>query len=203
MTANFLSWHRYYIWLYEKALREECGYKGYQPYWDWSITAETGLLASPIFDGSDTSMGGNGAYVGNRSEIVLGAELGLPPVYLPTGSGGGCVESGPFVNMTVNLGPVALNSPGGASQGPPSGDPLDWNPRCLGRDLTDAVNRRWANASSVVSLISNSKNVYDFQMTMQGVPGSGEVNWLLCCTLRDHCVYAFRRSVFMVVGTIR
>ncbi|GIZ43681.1 hypothetical protein CKM354_000689800 [Cercospora kikuchii] len=175
LTANFLSWHRYYIWLYEKALREECGYKGYQPYWDWSITAETGLLASPIFDGSDTSMGGNGAYVGNRSDIVLGAEFGLPPVYLPTGSGGGCVGSGPFENMTVNLGPVALDSPGGVSQGPPSGGPLDWNPRCLRRDLTDAVNRRWANASSVVSLISNSKNVYDFQMTMQGVPGSGEI----------------------------
>ncbi|CAK1363797.1 unnamed protein product [Cercospora beticola] len=174
-TGNFLSWHRYYIWLYEKALREECGYKGYQPYWDWSVTAETGLLSSPIFDGSDTSMGGNGVYLGIRSDIVLGAGLDLPPIYLPTGSGGGCIKSGPFKNMTVNLGPVALDSPGGVSEGPPSGNPLDWNPRCLRRDLTDAVNRRWANASSIVSLISNSKNVHDFQMTMQGVPGSGEI----------------------------
>jgi tyrosinase len=23
--------HRYYIWAYETALRDECGYKGYQP----------------------------------------------------------------------------------------------------------------------------------------------------------------------------
>lgn len=30
-TRNFLAWHRYYIYTYEKALREECGYKGYQP----------------------------------------------------------------------------------------------------------------------------------------------------------------------------
>jgi tyrosinase len=30
-TGNFLSWHRYYVWAYEKALREECGYKGAQP----------------------------------------------------------------------------------------------------------------------------------------------------------------------------
>jgi tyrosinase len=33
-TANFMHWHRYYIWAYETALRTECGYKGYQPYWD-------------------------------------------------------------------------------------------------------------------------------------------------------------------------
>jgi len=32
-TANFLSWHRYFVWTYEQALRNECGYKGYQPYW--------------------------------------------------------------------------------------------------------------------------------------------------------------------------
>ena len=30
-TGNFLSWHRYFTWLYEKALREECGYTGTQP----------------------------------------------------------------------------------------------------------------------------------------------------------------------------
>lgn len=27
-TANFLTWHRYFTWLYEDALRTECGYKG-------------------------------------------------------------------------------------------------------------------------------------------------------------------------------
>jgi tyrosinase len=30
-TGNFLAWHRYYTWLYEEALRNECGYKGTQP----------------------------------------------------------------------------------------------------------------------------------------------------------------------------
>jgi tyrosinase len=29
-TANFMHWHRYYIWAYETALRTECGYEGYQ-----------------------------------------------------------------------------------------------------------------------------------------------------------------------------
>ncbi|RYP53665.1 hypothetical protein DL768_001391 [Monosporascus sp. mg162] len=31
VTGNFLSWHRHYIWSYEKALRNECGYTGYLP----------------------------------------------------------------------------------------------------------------------------------------------------------------------------
>jgi tyrosinase len=30
-TGNFLSYHRYYTWLYEEALRHECGFKGTQP----------------------------------------------------------------------------------------------------------------------------------------------------------------------------
>ena len=29
--AQFLPWHRYFTWAYEKALRDECGYEGYQP----------------------------------------------------------------------------------------------------------------------------------------------------------------------------
>jgi hypothetical protein len=30
-SGTFLSWHRYYTWLYEEALRTECGYTGTQP----------------------------------------------------------------------------------------------------------------------------------------------------------------------------
>lgn len=30
-TGTFLAWHRYFTWQYEQALRNECGYKGYQP----------------------------------------------------------------------------------------------------------------------------------------------------------------------------
>lgn len=30
-TTHLFASHRYFIWAYEKALREECGYKGYQP----------------------------------------------------------------------------------------------------------------------------------------------------------------------------
>lgn len=75
--------------------------------------------------------------------------------------------------MTVNLGPAALDLPGGLTS--TSSDPLGWNPRCLKRDLTNAVNTRYANATSILNNILKPQNVYDFQMTMQGVPGGGDL----------------------------
>lgn len=30
-TGNFMPWHRWFVYQYETALREECGYDGYQP----------------------------------------------------------------------------------------------------------------------------------------------------------------------------
>jgi tyrosinase len=69
-TANFLSWHRYYVWTYERALREECGYSGFQPYWNWDRYAAD-PANSPLFNGNASSMSGNS-------------------------KNGGCVTSGPF-----------------------------------------------------------------------------------------------------------
>ncbi|KAF4819633.1 Tyrosinase-like protein orsC [Colletotrichum siamense] len=173
-TGNFLSWHRYFTWIYEEALRNECEYKGTQPYWDWTKTAVSGMEKSPIFDGSETSISGDGEFIPDRDDIILGGQNGLPPINLPVGTGGGCVTSGPFRNMSVNLGPAALDLPGGVSEANPDG-PLSYNPRCLKRDLTTAVNLAYANITAVVSNILKPQNVYDFQMQMQGVPGSGNI----------------------------
>lgn len=142
-------------------------------YWDWAKTAATGLHKSPIFDGSNTSLSGDGEFIPDREDIVLGASSGLPPIYLPAGTGGGCVTSGPFKDMKVNLGPAALDLPGGQVEA--AADPLAYNPRCLSRDLSDVVNQRYANASAVLSNLIKPQNVYDFQMQMQGVPGSGSI----------------------------
>ncbi|KAI8937112.1 hypothetical protein NX059_006326 [Plenodomus lindquistii] len=171
-TGTFLAWHRYFTWQYEQALRNECGYKGYQPYWDWSKTAVTGLENSPILDGSDTSMSGNGEFIPGQGDIILGGN-GLVEIPIPAGTGGGCVKSGPFKNMTVNLGPVSLGLPGGGAAS--NGDGLSYNPRCLKRDLTDYANKKWANASAVASLILQTKDIESFQLTMQGVPGTPDI----------------------------
>lgn len=137
----------------------------------------TGLEKSPIFDGSDTSMSGNGAYIpGNElGQLNLGGAPGsdLPPLYLPAGHGGGCVTSGPFKNMSVNLGPVSLPLVNGNLAS--NGNGFAYNPRCLKRDLTDAINQQYSNASAVVSNILDHDNIWDFQMTMQGVPGTGNI----------------------------
>ncbi|KAI0593553.1 Di-copper centre-containing protein [Biscogniauxia sp. FL1348] len=172
-TGNFLSWHRYFIWLYKESLREECGYQGTQP-WDWTQTAVSGLSNSAIFDGSDLSISGDGAFVPGQADIVLGASTGLPPIHLPPGTDGGCVTSGPFKDMVVNLGPAALDTPGSVVVTNPDG-PLAHNPRCLKRSLADYSNQAFANASSVLSNVARPQNVYNFQMQVQGVPGTGDM----------------------------
>ncbi|EWG41477.1 hypothetical protein FVEG_03589 [Fusarium verticillioides 7600] len=81
-AASFLPWHRYFIHTYEKALIEECGFKGSLPYWDWALDAHD-LAASPIFDPID-GFGGNGVSGSSLSGIF----------------GGHCVTEGPFANAT-------------------------------------------------------------------------------------------------------
>lgn len=89
VQGNFLTWHRYFTWAYEQALRNECGYTGYQPYWAWNKYADD-PRNSPIFDGSDYSMSGDGSYIPHD-----GSEA-APGIVLTPGNGGGCVFSGPF-----------------------------------------------------------------------------------------------------------
>lgn len=172
-TGTFLAWHRYFTWSYEQALRNECGYTGVQPYWDWALSGLLGLEKSPILDGSEYSLSGNGEYIVQTGDIILGGSNGLPALILPTGTGGGCVKSGPFASMKVNLGPAGLALPGGELE--VNGDGLSYNPRYLRRDLTDAIIRQYSNATAIAYNILKPKDVYDFQMTMQGYPGSGNI----------------------------
>ncbi|RMZ15510.1 hypothetical protein D0860_01635 [Hortaea werneckii] len=146
-TGNFMPWNRWFVHEYEKALREECGYTGYQPYWDWPRYASA-PQDSPIFDGSPTSLGGNGEYVVHDGPVISPPEgFGGGDIQLPAGVGGGYVTTGPFANMTVNLGPVGgLN---GTNPGPDGG--LGYNPRRLKRDVGPAMNTRYANYTTVMT----------------------------------------------------
>ncbi|KAK8103504.1 tyrosinase [Apiospora kogelbergensis] len=75
-SANFLAWHRYFLFTYEKALKEECGYAGAHPYWNWDRYAAD-PANSPLFNGNASSMG----------------------------MASGCNTQGPFADYQVNLGP--------------------------------------------------------------------------------------------------
>jgi tyrosinase len=118
-------------------------------------------------------MSGDGAHVPNQPKNITLTFGDLPPLYLPTANGGGCVTSGPFKDMSVNLGPASLALPGGATQA--AANPLDYNPRCLKRDLTDAINKAYGNYTDIVNLILQNNNIADFQLVMQGIPGSGSI----------------------------
>lgn len=165
-----MAWHRWFTFQFEQALKNECGHQGAQPYWNWALYADD-PLASPIFDGSAFSMSGDGAPIANKGPITL--LLGnFAPVVLPPGNGGGCVTSGPFKDMVVNLGPVSLPLNNGSVI---TGTGLDHNPRCLKRDISAGINKAFANATSIMQLIGNNDKAADFQLVMQGVPGSGSI----------------------------
>lgn len=138
-------------------------------YWDWGADADD-LESSEVFDGSDTSISGNGAWIANQLDVKVPVGNSTP-AFLPAGSGGGCVTSGPFVDYVVNMGPSFLSLPGGNVTG--VSNALDYNPRCMTRDLTSAVLQRYNNYTSIVRLILDNHNVWDFQTVLQGVPGSG------------------------------
>ncbi|KAF2848810.1 Di-copper centre-containing protein [Plenodomus tracheiphilus IPT5] len=156
-TGNFLAWHRYYIWAFEQALRDECGYKGYLPYNNWSKWAHN-PLQSPLFDGSATSISGDGAFVAGRNVTCHPTEDVCLIRFKPS-NGGGCVTSGPFKDWSINLGPVQTFAQGAPPN--PQADGLGYNPRCLSRDISiQAANE--TKDEYVVSLIENNKDIFNF-----------------------------------------
>ncbi|KAF4773246.1 hypothetical protein HER10_EVM0007937 [Colletotrichum scovillei] len=83
--------------LHEDLLRSECGFKGTQPYWDWSIDADAlDTQHSPVFD-PVTGFGGDGKRTGSD---VPGFQR--------------CVVDGPFANtnLTLAMGWPDMNTPG-------------------------------------------------------------------------------------------
>ncbi|KAM0715186.1 hypothetical protein Q7P37_009651 [Cladosporium fusiforme] len=166
-TGNFLPFHRWFTHSYEKALREECGYEGYQPYWDWPKYASA-PQDSPIFDGSPTSLGGNGDSVEHDGPVLFDADGN--EIKLPAGLGGGFVTTGPFANMTVNLGPfIKLNgSPPGIDGG------MGYNPRGLRRDVGPAINERYCNESIVLTALS-IPNIASYRLAIEGTPDTIEI----------------------------
>ncbi|KXS97306.1 hypothetical protein AC578_10720 [Pseudocercospora eumusae] len=163
-TGNFLSWHRYFTWTYEQALRKECGYQGAFPYLNWPKYA-LDLLNAPVFDGSDTSLSGNGEWDPRNNGTWVPNDQ-AKNIKIPPGSGGGCVTTGPFANMTVRLGPVApsLNY----AYPNPQKNGLGYNPRCLRRDMSAYAAKNWANDAQISTLISNTSDLLTFQNTLQG-----------------------------------
>ncbi|PGH02445.1 tyrosinase [Blastomyces parvus] len=165
-TYNFLAWHRYFVWAYEKALKE-CGYHGASPYWEWGYDVHD-PEKSAVFDGSPYSLGSNGAPLADREpsyHMVPPPPLPQTGTAFPAGTGGGCVMSGPFSDLTTNLGPVAL--PGGDLN-----NPLRYNPRCLMRDMSAFIGQQYTAFNWSTWTIEESKDIVGFQARLAGNPGN-------------------------------
>ncbi|KAH8724370.1 monooxygenase [Phaeosphaeriaceae sp. PMI808] len=99
-VGHFILWHRYFVATYEKALRDECGYTGGQPYWDWSLDAKpnnpnsTSIFQADVFN-PEHGFGGNGDFIKPTPE--------QNPLNITGGTGGGCVKDGPFVSSNFML----------------------------------------------------------------------------------------------------
>ncbi|GES61331.1 putative domain, di-copper centre [Aspergillus terreus] len=162
-SGTFLPWHRHFIWLWEKALREECGFTGTLPYWDWVMWPN--LAASPLFDGTETSLSGDGEFNAAEQPAQLNPEPGLT-ITVPRGAGGGCVRSGPFKDWVINMGPFAFNE----SYEPALPDhAFDYNPRCLVRSLNDWLIQTYNN-QTVVDTLLDAPDIVEFQNIMGGFP---------------------------------
>ncbi|KAL2863121.1 tyrosinase family protein [Aspergillus lucknowensis] len=151
-VGHFALWHRYFVATYEKALREECGYTGAQPYWNWSKDASTDSESAAIFEteifDSCHGFGGNGAYV----EITDPAEN---PFNLTGRTGGGCVQDGPFTSDKF-----MLNHP---ERG------------CLKRDFIPWIMNTFAQ-QSLVDHVQSQPDYTSFARALENIPAFTEPN---------------------------
>ncbi|OCL10974.1 Di-copper centre-containing protein [Glonium stellatum] len=131
-VGHFFAWHRWFTAVYEEALRNECGYTGAQPYWDWTLDVPAAKWAkSPVLD-AVYGFGGNGPLIPVNTSN---------PFEVPGRTGGGCVVDGPFKNMVVRMGPQSS---------------VSGNPRCLSRDLSPYFAGRYLGMNQTKLTLSQS-----------------------------------------------
>ncbi|KAK1753572.1 hypothetical protein QBC47DRAFT_386759 [Echria macrotheca] len=166
LTGNFFTWHRHFTNTFEKEL-QKCGYNGNLPYWEWGYDVNS-PRDSPVFDGSDTSLGSDGAPVTHAGMQLLFP--GNPnPVIFPPGTGGGCIQSGPFKGMNISLGPVNLPVYGSPTT-TAAADPNQNNPRCVKRDMNPFIAKGWTTFRNTTEVILYKNNIKDFQGEFTGDP---------------------------------
>ncbi|KAK1221840.1 hypothetical protein PQX77_015340 [Marasmius sp. AFHP31] len=152
MVGHFLPWHRLLLSLYEKALREECGYTGAQPYWNWSLDVDNGMTswaASPIWDPVH-GFGGNGVHIPNYNG-PFNNNSNFNGWVVGANTGGGCIQDGPFKDYMLALGP----------------GPVLNQDRCITRDWIPTY-FPMVSAGAVAQVL-NSPNFEAFRVDLEGV----------------------------------
>jgi len=161
LNGFFLVWHRLFTHVYEQDLRNTCGYTGAFPYWNWPATADN-LSGSPIFNGDEYSMSGDGLYTGNTPLTIA------PGFVLPHGGGGGCVTTGPFAGMNRTVDDISIDFLINGTAPPQSA--YAKNESCLTRDLNTFVAQTWCNYTAVQQVVE-APDIDTFQLLLNGVVG--------------------------------
>ncbi|KAK8043356.1 Di-copper centre-containing protein [Apiospora rasikravindrae] len=176
-SGSFLAWHRQYVWTFEQALRNECGYKGYVPYWSWAKSSQD-PLNSPYLDGSEYSQGGNGEFEPHNCTTGLPSRL----LCIEPGEGdadlsmvgGGCVKKGPYAGVMANLTATVPSWPSITAK-----EPLSYGPRCIRHDISVPLARKWSGDEHIVDLLRNplyQTDIGAFQDRLQ-YTGNDTVGW--------------------------
>ncbi|KAG5641311.1 hypothetical protein DXG03_005544 [Asterophora parasitica] len=92
LVGQFLPWHRWFLGVFESALRKECGYEGANPYWDWTKDSKNfqTFLESPVFHPT----------LGFGSSAIASPAVPNPLT----------VEDGPFASYNLSYGPNGVIS---------------------------------------------------------------------------------------------
>lgn len=125
-------------------------------YWNWALSAAN-LSASPLFDGSDTSLSGDGDPIEGRDPMLTFEPTN---VTIPNGSGGGCVNTGPFAGMILNLPNLSL-----APMDVFPDNAFEYTPHCLSRDLNSHIAQYFTSQTDVDRLLS-SPDIVSLQHNM-------------------------------------
>ncbi|KAK5113698.1 hypothetical protein LTR62_003325 [Meristemomyces frigidus] len=160
-TADFFAWHRTFVHFWEQDLQNLCGYAGVMPYWNWALDADA-PQDSPLFVGDEYSMGSNVAFIPDRTDTWLAEQN----VTYPPGTGGGCLLSGPFTNLTINLGPLDLPNTNNVNSS------FEYNPHCLSRDLNPFFTQIYNTFNNLTHVLLDNTDIASFQANFQGYGGA-------------------------------
>lgn len=135
------------------------------------------LTASPLFDGSPYSLGGNGEPVPALPGpiIIISLAPTVNRILNFTGierTGGGCVTTGPFANLTVPFGPLGPGLTDSMRNDP---DRLKYRPHCLKRDMKPKFASRSFTPAAIEALLG-SPDIDIFNLRLSSLPEPNVVN---------------------------
>ncbi|KAK8126542.1 uncharacterized protein PG998_002301 [Apiospora kogelbergensis] len=136
---------------------------GYLPYWNHGKSAQD-LINSPYLDGSPTSQGGNGVYAKHGCAVGLPSRL----LCIEPGVGGGCVETGPYAGVMMNISATVPTS-----EFVTAGEKFSYQPRCIRHDISNALGQKWAGDERAVALLTDAAGQAGIAGIQAGIENTG------------------------------